>query len=80
MRWVIQSLNINLEGKIVKGIQKKSDQEEKFKKASDSLREIQKLISPFVKKRKIDSLSTAGKWSDVSSNYFFIKFDINPDN
>jgi len=45
----------------------KGNKKEKFLEAQNNLRRIQKEISPYIKKRKINENSTAGDWCETSS-------------
>jgi hypothetical protein len=50
----------HLAGKATKG-------QDRFNEARKSLQKMQEEIAPYIKTRKVDRVSTAGKWRETSS-------------
>lgn len=44
------------------------EEEKRLKDAAESMKEIQEKLAPFIKPRKIGSLSTEGKWQKSSTS------------
>lgn len=54
--------------------------EERMREATENLRAIEKKISPFLKPKKIKSISTAGSWCDISTWFDFYRISEEEEN